>query len=149
MPGPAAYNSPTAHPRPGRHVRRRGGRRRNDARWRLWTMAQGPPVFPSFQDQRRAAVDEDEQYFAGLRAAPDEEDPFARPRRDDSWARHPSGGWATTGSERDDFDAVRPRTDEFESLRPGSDAYSPERPTYDSGSYEAGSGSYSGEFDAI
>ena len=60
-------------------------------------MAQGPPVFPSF---KISAPDEDEQYFAGLRAAPDEDDPFGRPRRDDSWARHPSGGWETTGSDR-------------------------------------------------
>jgi predicted ferric reductase len=78
-------------------------------------MAQRPPGFPSFQDQRSA--EDDEQYFADLRATPDEDDPFARSRRDDSWARHPSGGWETTETD-DDFDAVRPRTDEFESIRP-------------------------------
>jgi predicted ferric reductase len=128
-------------------------------------MAQGPPVFPSFQDQRHAAEDEDEQYFAGLRSAPDEDDPFARPRRDDSgggsWARLPSGGWEKTGSDRraaepDEFDAIRPRTDEFESLRPQADPYSPGRSRDDS--YSAARPRTdefetlrpdSGEFDAI
>ncbi len=42
-------------------------------------MAQGPPVFQGSQDQR---YDEDEQYFAGLRAAPAEEDPWDDRRAD-------------------------------------------------------------------
>jgi predicted ferric reductase len=98
-------------------------------------LAQRPP-FPSFQDQRNAG-DEDESYFADLRATPDEEDPFVRPQRDESWNRHPSGGWETTGPD-DDFDAIRPRTDEFESLRPRSDS-----PSYaDSSDYSDPTGTY-------
>jgi predicted ferric reductase len=113
-------------------------------------MAQGPPVFPSFQDQRQTA-DEDEQYFAGLRAAPDEDDPFARTQRDDSWAQHPSGGWNTTSSARyadepDDFDAIRPRTDEFESLRPRHGSYD-EPDSYSAPAQR--SDSYSGEFESL
>jgi predicted ferric reductase len=98
-------------------------------------MAQRPPVFSSFQDQRQ---DADEQYFADLRATPDD-DPFAEPRRDESWNRHPSGGWDTTEPDSD-FDAVRPRTDEFESLRPRSDppAYSDSAAYSDAGYSETG-----------
>jgi hypothetical protein len=97
----------------------------HDDRLEARTVAQRPPVFPTFQDQRDAA-DEDERYFADLRATPDEDDPFARPR-DDSWNRHPSGGWETADPD-DDFDAIRPRTDEFDSIRPrsgGSDSIRP------------------------
>jgi predicted ferric reductase len=117
MPGPAAYNSQTA-PETGSSRPPQGvvGDAHND-RLEAEDVAQRPPVFPSFQDQRNG--EDDEQYFADLRAMPDEEDPFARPRRDDSWNRHPSGGWESTAPD-DDFDAVRPRTDEFESVRPQS-----------------------------
>lgn len=91
----------------------------HDDRLEAEDVAQRPPVFPSPQEQR-SAEDEDERYFADLRAMPDDEDAFARPGRDESWNRHPSGGWETTEQD-DDFDAVRPRTDEFESIRPRSD----------------------------
>jgi predicted ferric reductase len=91
----------------------------HDDRLEAEDVAQRPPVFPSPQDQRSA--EDDANYFADLRAMPDEDDPFARPGRDDSWNRHPSGGWDTTEAD-DDFDAVRPRTDEFESIRPRSDS---------------------------
>jgi predicted ferric reductase len=105
----------------------------HDDRLEARTVAQRPPVFPTFQDQRDAA-DEDERYFADLRATPDEDDPFARPR-DDSWNRHPSGGWETADPD-DDFDAIRPRTDEFDSIRPRSDEFESLRPR-------------SGEFDSV
>jgi predicted ferric reductase len=109
----------------------------HDHRLEAEDVAQRPPTFPSFQDQRDAG--DDEQYFADLRATPDD-DSLARPRRDDSWNRHPSGGWDPTGPD-DDFDAIRPRTDEFESIRPGAQRT-------ETGSF----GSLrpdSGEFDAI
>jgi predicted ferric reductase len=112
----------------------------HDDRLEAEHVAQRPPAF---QDQRSA--EDDDQYFADLRAMRDEEDSFARPRRDDSWNRHPSGGWDTTEPD-DDFDAVRPRTDEFESIRPRghdatqrrSDEFEAIRPRrdYDSGAYK-------------
>ncbi|HEY0534227.1 MAG TPA: ferric reductase-like transmembrane domain-containing protein [Actinoplanes sp.] len=101
-------------------------------------MAQRPPVFPSPQDQR-SAEDEDAMYFADLRAMPDEEDSFARPRRDDSWNRHPSAGWDTT-EPADEFESVRPRSDSSEyadptgtysALRPRSDEFETIRPRGD------------------
>jgi predicted ferric reductase len=86
-------------------------------------MAQGPPVFPSFQDQRTVPDDNDDGYFADLRAMPDEDDPFGPRRReaarevpspgdsydpresyrsDDSWQSSPS-------SRRADSDTYEPR----------------------------------------
>ncbi|GAA0455101.1 oxidoreductase [Paractinoplanes deccanensis] len=71
-------------------------------------MAQGPPTF-----QQRSAPDEDEQYFAGLRGAPEDDDPWSRRSpyaasatasdTDESWARASSGpdtdeSWARTAS---------------------------------------------------
>ena len=41
-------------------------------------MAQGPPMFQTSRDQRYAP-DEDAEYFAGLRAAPEDEDPWGAP----------------------------------------------------------------------
>ena len=142
-------------------------------------MAQRPPVFPSFQDQR-AVPDEDEQYFADLRATPGEDDPFASPRRSDSWASHPSGDWETTrrpaprGAGRDsdpsgEFDAIRPAparvanrqspsTGEFDAIRPAPDRVA-SRENGPSGEFDAirplpdrtggRENSPSGEFDAI
>ncbi|MEV6847697.1 ferric reductase-like transmembrane domain-containing protein [Actinoplanes sp. NPDC051411] len=127
MPVPAAYNSQTA-PETGSSRSPQGvADDAHDDRLEAEDVAQRPPVFPSPQDQR-SAEDDDERYFADLRAMPDEEDSFARPRRDDSWNRHPSGGWETT-EPVDDFDAVRPRTDEFDSVRPRSDASEYSDPT--------------------
>jgi len=139
-------------------------------------MAQRPPVFPSFQDQR-AVPDEDEQYFADLRAAPDDDDdPFAAPRRGEAWASHPSGDWATTrrppareNGPSGEFDAIRPAsewvakrpgpsTGEWDAVRPSPDRVA-KRPGPSTGEFDAirpapervskRPGPSTGEFDAI
>ena len=111
-------------------------------------MAQGPPGFQTFQDQRNAAPDEDEQYFAGLRAGPDEDDSWSAPRPADPWADeeddglgerrsvpevddYPSGSWPTrpAGSA---YEAAPPRQSAYEARDSAYEA----RDTRDSG-YEA------------
>ena len=116
-------------------------------------MAQRPPVFPNFQDQR-IGPDEDEQYFADLRAAPGDDDPFASRGRGDSWASHPSGDFATTRrpSAREtrasrengpsgEFDAIRPTADRVASRAARTGEFDAIRPSPDRGA--------TGEFDAI
>ncbi len=56
-------------------------------RERVTNMAQGPPTFQTFQDQRYEP-DEDAQYFADLRSAPDDEDDrWPAPDRDEAPAQ--------------------------------------------------------------
>jgi predicted ferric reductase len=120
-------------------------------------MAQRPPVYPNFPDQRSVPGqrhgrptqdDDDDGYFADLRAVPDD-DPFrdaARPSRDRAdhppggwaqqpsggWAQQPSGGWAQQPSGSYDT-ATRRESDwdsgEFDEIRPrgGTGDYVPVR----------------------
>jgi predicted ferric reductase len=124
-------------------------------------MAQGPPGFQTFQDQRNAAPDEDEQYFAGLRAGPDEDDSWSAPRPADPWADeeddglgerravpevddYPSGSWATQpASQTGSHAAVPPATSTYEAAPPRASA--PAAPAQRSGGWQA---QHSGDFPA-